>query len=137
MATPKLVTDGSTEFEEAEMNRALMSDGTKIQVKTWHGRLHYDGADVVVDSGVDSAGVTSGAVVFNGANTAFDITLSGFTNPPVCVFGKGSASAYEPFIISRTNVLLRIGFANIDTGAQIVTGTEDTDMDFDIIIIGF
>lgn len=137
MASPKLVTDGVSEWEEAVANRALMSDGTKIEVKVWHGRLYYSGADTIVHASVDFAGVTSAAVVFNAGDTTFDITLSGFTNPPAIILTKSTPSAYEPHLFTTpTNVLARVGFSNIDTGAAIATGTEDADMDFNILIIG-
>lgn len=137
MASPKLITDASSAFEESVVNRALMSDGTKVEVKVWHARIRYNGSDTVVESSVDSAGFTSAAVVFNSGDTTFDITISGFTNIPVASLTRVGISSYEPVLTSATNVLLKAAFTDTSDGSQIVTGTEDTDMHFDIILIGF
>jgi len=136
MATPKIVTDGVDEFEEAVVNKYVSSDGTALQVKIWHGNIHYTGSATQLKTGVSAAGLTNGGIAFDGGDTAVDITLSGFTNPPVVVANAFGATSYYPKAIVVTNVLATIAFYDIDTGAAIVTGIEDTDMDFNIMIIG-
>lgn len=132
MATPEFVTDGVTEFEAAAMNRAVMSDGTKTAVKSWHGSV----ASGVFNGGVDFSGITGGAVVFNAGTTETDITISGFTNPPVVVATPIGSTAYYVKVMVTTNVLISIGYFDIDTGAKITTGVADGDMAFNIWIVG-
>ena len=136
MATPVTTVDGTTVYNAANMNKYLTSDGTKTTVKVWHARVRYNGVSLVVESTVDSAGITSGALAFNAGTTAIEITLSGFTNPPVAVLTPTTATAYTVKPTGMSNVLATIQFFDIDTGAQIVTGALDTDMDFQIMIIG-
>lgn len=140
MATPKGVTDGSaaSAYEESVINRFLLSDGAAIQVKVWHARIRYNGSAQVVEPAYDSAGFTTGALAFDAGNTEFDITLSGFTNPPIAILTPvGGATVYYPKVIATTNVLLSVAFFDVDTGAKIGTGSLDSDMDFNCILIGF
>ena len=136
MATPAYTINGTSDVSAATLNRAVISDGTKTDVKSWHARIRYNGSSNVVESSIDSAGFTTGAVAFDATDTEFDITLSGFTNPPVILLTSFGATAYEVKVIGVTNVLANIGFFDIDTGAKIATGTEDTDMDLMIWAIG-
>lgn len=136
MATPVTTVDGTTVFNAANMNKYLTSDGTKTTIKVWHGRIRYNGASLVVESTVDFAGVTSGALAFNGGSTSIDITLSGFTNPPVVQCTPTNLTSYPTRPTTVTNVLCTLQFLDVGTGAQIVTGVLDTDMDFQITIIG-
>ena len=136
MATPLLVTDGTTEFNQAQLNRALMSDGTALSVKTHHARVRHTGAVTEVVSSTDSAGLVTANIVFDAGDTEFDITISGFTNPPSVQLTPHGTSAYTVKMVANSNVLINVGFYNIDTGVKIATGVGDTDMDFHIFIIG-
>lgn len=136
MATPAFVTDGSTEFNGANMNKAIISDGTKTQVKMWHARVRYNGAQLVVESSVDSGGLVTADLTFNGGNTQVEMTLAGWTNPPVVVVTPFGDTAYTTKITSISNVQAIARFYDIDTGAQIVTGVLDSNMDFNVIIMG-
>lgn len=135
MATPVIVTDGDTVFNAANMNKFLSSDGTATSVKLWHARARYNGSSTVIESSVDSAGFSG--IAFNSGDTTFDLTLSGFTNPPVAVMTAQGSTSYYPKVESVTNTLLKVSFHNISTGAKIVTGVADTDMDFHIMAVGF
>lgn len=136
MATPVTTVDGTTVFSAANMNKYITADGTKTTIKVWHGRVRYNGVSLVVESTVDFGGLTSGALAFNGGSTQVEATLAGFTNPPVVLLTPTNATSYTVKPTTVSNVLAAIQFFDIDTGAQIVTGVLDTDMDFQILIIG-
>ncbi len=139
MSTPKFVTAGTTAYTEANMNKAIQSDGSKIQVKAYHAHIRYNGAswEVVTATTDDNAGVVTGDLAFDDASDTLRITLAGFTNPPI---GLPSAhnidTAYNPRAGANSNVRLDVKFYAISGGALITTNS-DTNMDFNIIIIGF
>jgi len=135
MASPITTVDGTTFFRAADMNKYLTADGTKLESKTWWARIFYNGVLTGVDGTTDSSGIT--AVAFNGGNTEVDVTLSGFTNTPVVLVNPTNVdTAYVVKPKTITNVLASIAFYDIATGAKIVTGVEDTDMSFNICVIG-
>ena len=139
MATPKFVEAGTTAYKEANMNRALMSDGSKIQVKVYHAHIRYTGAvwEVVTATTDDNAGIVSGDLVFDDASDTLRITLAGFTNPPICIPSAHNIdTAYNPKAGANSNVRMDVKFYAISGGALITTNS-DTNMDFNLIIIGF
>jgi len=137
MATPLFVTDGVTEFEQSAMNRALLSDGTKTGVKVWHGNVLFNGAISTVNPGVDFAGLSPGGVTFGVGATTMELTLAGFTAPPVVLVSPtGGDSVYNVKVDSVTTTLAVVAFYDIDLGVRIITGAQDTNMSFNCIIIG-
>jgi len=137
MATPKYVTAGVSGWAEAIANRAIMSDGTKIQVKAYHAHIRFDGADFIVDSVDDSAGIVTGDLTFDDATDTLRITLAGFTNLPIGMVSAHNVDvAYSPKAGANSATRMDVKFYDIDTGALILTNS-DTSMDFNIIIIGF
>lgn len=137
MATPKYVTAGVSAWSEAVANRALMSDGAKVQVKVYHAHIRYNGADFIVDSTDDSAGIVTGDLTFDITADELRITLAGFTNLPIAMVSPHNVNtAYEVKAGANSATRMDVRFYNIDTGAHILTN-EDTNMDFNIIIIGF
>lgn len=135
MATPVMVTDGVDDFEAAVANKAIQSDGTKTTVKMYHARINWDGANPQVVGAVDSSGVVTGDLTFDGGPTEFTITIAGFTNPPVVTMSPSTTGAYNVKLSLQSNVLLRVAFFDA-AGAQIATGVGDNNMDFNIMIIG-
>jgi len=135
MATPITTVNGTTPFRAEDMNKYMTADGTKLESKMWWARVFYNGASTVVDGGTDSSGIT--AVAFQAGPTEIDVTLAGFVNVPVVLLQPtivSSAYYVKPVVVS--NVLVSVAFYDISTGAKIVTGTEDTDMSFNICVIG-
>ena len=137
MATPATIVDGTTVFNAANANKFISSDGTAIQVKMWHARIRFDGVNTVVEPTFDSAGFTTAGLTFQSGPTEVDATLSGFTNPPIITVTPQGSTAYTVKLIAVTNVLATFGFFDINTGAKIATGTEDSNMDFHVQAIGF
>lgn len=137
MATPKFVIAGTTGYSEANMNKALMSDGTKIQVKAYHAHIRFDGANFIVDSADDSAGIVSGDLTFDITADELRITLAGFTNLPIAMVSPHNGNAfYNVKAGANSATRMDVRFYAIADGAHILSN-EDTNMDFNIIIIGF
>jgi hypothetical protein len=139
MATPKFVVAGTTAFKEVNMNRALISDGTKVQVKVYHAHIRYNGAswEVVAATTDDNAGIVTGDLAFDDASDTLRITLSGFVNPPIGVGTPHNVdAAYNIKMGANSNVRMDVKFYAISGGALITTNS-DTNMDFNIIIIGY
>lgn len=135
MATPKFVTDASTAYTEANMNRGLMSDGTKIQVKVYHAHILYNGASWEVVAADDSSGIVTGDLAWSTDHLV--ITVSGFTNPPIPVVSGVSTTttpAEMPQADIASNTAIHVFFFD-DAHANV--STEGTTMDFTIILIGF
>jgi hypothetical protein len=129
------MTDGTTSLNEANMNKALMSDGTKIQVKVYHAHIRYNGASWEVVAADDSAGIVTGDLAWS--TNHLNITLSGFTNPPIAVVSPnstGTTAALIPAVDVTSNVQMQVYFFDY---AGTVDTTQATDMDFTIILMGF
>lgn len=137
MATPIVIVDSTTEVNAAAANLFMLADGTTLNVKQWWGRVRYNGSALVVEPTISHASdLDTGSLSFDSGNTEVDITLSGFTNPPSIQLTAHGATAYYPKVLALTNVLLTVGFFDIDTGAKIATGSLDTDMDFHVQMTG-
>jgi hypothetical protein len=135
MATPKIVVDGSSAWEEAVANKFIASGGGKLQVKALHARVQYSGSAWQVVSSTDSAEIASGDLAWNGTNKELEITLSGYDNPPVVLATPAAIDAaytVKAHASSATKAVVR--FYNIDTGAKIAT--EDANMDCNVLVIG-
>lgn len=137
MATPKIVTSGVTEFSEAQMNKFIGGDGTKIQVKMWYASIIYSAGSPVVDSAQDSCGLVTGSLSY--VNPTLRITLSGFTNAPhVQLTRHALTTNYNVAKLLVSNTRVDVGFyAAANPSTQISAGAYDTNMRFDILIIGF
>jgi hypothetical protein len=135
MSTPKVITDGTTELNEAALNKFICAgEANKSQVKCWYGRVRFTGSTWEVVSTSDSAGLTTGALAW--ASSQLQITLSGWTNPPLIVATPvaDDDANYTVKAYASSNVLAVVRFYNIDTGALITT--QAATMDFNVLILG-
>ena len=137
MSTPITIIDGTTPFDAASVNKFISSDGLAVSVKMFHARIFFDAVNLVVSSAIDSAGILTADTAFVGGTTTVNITLAGYTNPPVVLCTPFGDASYTTKPTAVTNVLASINFFNIDTGAKIVTGVLDVNMDFMVTTIGF
>ena len=82
-ATPKTITDASSDLDEANLN--LFVRGGKLQVKVNYLALKFEAAgNAVTVHGVDSDGeIVDGDLTWNAGSTCIDVTLSGFSAIPV------------------------------------------------------
>ncbi len=129
-----LVTDGD-DATAALVNQFMAAPASKTAVFHWYGRVHYDGASWVVDSATDFAGLTSGALSWNGTNNELEITLTDFSAAPLVQASEPAVdTAYKVQGHASTSVLAALRFYNRTTGALITT--ESTDMDAMVSITG-
>lgn len=134
MATPAVVQDGLTDFEAAVLNKFLSS---KLQTKCYHGRILYNGTDFEVSTLADSHGVVDGDLSYNVGTDSVEITLAGFTNPPVIIPVKTlGATRYNVAGHAVSNTLAIVEFYAPIDGTKI-TGGADTNMDFQFFLLGF
>ena len=82
-ATPKTITDASSDLDEANLN--LFVRGGKLQVKVNYLALKFEAdGNAVTVHGVDSDGeIVDGDLTWNAGSTCIDVTLSGFSAIPV------------------------------------------------------
>lgn len=84
MATPKNVTDGSSDLDEAVLNNYV--NGLISQVKVNYFMLFHDesaGTQAVGGSFDDNGEITDSDLSYNSTSDQFEITLSGFSNTPI------------------------------------------------------
>jgi hypothetical protein len=139
MATPQIHTDGSTDMEEAVFNQYLSAGGNaKVNVKMVYAHIRFNGASLEVVSTTDSSQIVTGDLTFNGGNTSVEITLAGYVNPPLVIASPNSAvlTAHGVKGTASSNVLAEITFYD-EPSNQITTGSLDTNMNFNVLIIGF
>jgi hypothetical protein len=135
MATPAVVTDGSTAFEAAAMNKFIAAgNADKIQVKLWYGRVRYTGSAWEVSSSYDSAGLTTGALAWS--TNQLQITLANFTNVP-CILATPEAvdSNLNVKAHCSSNTLAVVRFYAVADGALV--STQATTMEVNVLIIGY
>lgn len=139
MATPKIITAGVTPLSEANLNKFIAGNGTKVQIKVLYANVIYSGGNLVVDSGSDSCGIATGDLSYDTGGDFLKITVSGFTNIPHVQLTRHSASAnYIPAYLVNTNTQLRVEFYDpTDLSVKKTPGAVDTHMNFNIFVIGF
>jgi hypothetical protein len=134
MGSP-LVADGD-DCNAAKVNQFVAAADGKLSVFMKYARIHYDGADWVVDSATDSCGIVTGDLAWNGTDDQLEITIDDFADPPVIIVTP-TASADTVYNVkaqctdATTAVII---FYDIDTGAQ--ETTEGTDMDVQVLLLG-
>jgi hypothetical protein len=135
VATPKVVTDGTTEFEEAAINKFIAAgEANKVQVKVWYGRVRYTGSAWEVSSSFDSAGLTTGALAWS--TNQLQMTLSGFSNVPIILATPEAVDTnlnVKAHCSSSTLAVVR--FYAVADGALV--STQATTMEFNVLLIGF
>ena len=125
-------------------NRVIVSGSTAapgVGTHLWHARVRYNGAAWEVETGTSSAGIELGKLLWNGVTDELDIALvvsEDFVAAP-CIFATPiiGDDIHNVKAISRPIVggfASSIKFYNETTGAPI--GTEDTDMDCNVVIVG-
>lgn len=139
MATPNVTIDGTTQFRASEMNKYTSAGGVKLNVAQKFARVRSNGATLEVSGNTDSAVIVTGDLAFNAGNDSVDITLAGYTNPPLILVVPAITTAYFPQLDSTTltNVLAQILFFDRnDLSSQTSVTVGDTNIDFNIYIIG-
>jgi len=139
MATPKGIVAGSSAFSEAVMNRFILGDGTKIQIKIWYATVVYSGGTLILQAGADVCGFVAGDFSYNAGTDILEVTLSGFTNIPFVGVERLSAGTnYIPQYKVFTNTQAQIEFYDpADLTTKVTPGAPDANMNFTIFVIGY
>lgn len=138
MATPKTVTDNSSDLDEAVLN--LFIRGGKLQVKVNYVVALFTAATNVatVDTSYDSDGeIIDADLTWNAGSTRLDITLSGFSTLPVVqaiIVGNSSTNVDRLYVdaTAATNALVK--FIGAGPGGSSVD--PDGDMTIAVLVIG-
>ena len=137
-ATPKTVTDGSSDLDEAVLN--LFVRGGKLQVKVNYCCILFtSGTNVpTVYASRDSDGeIVTGDLAWNGGSTWVDIVLSGFSVAPIgllTIMQNASTNVEKVFISATTTTAAHLDFlSNATPGTKV---TPDGDIYVQLLIIG-
>ena len=137
-ATPKTITDGSSDLDEANLN--LFVRGGKLQVKFNYLVVFFEAAGnaVIVYASRDSDGeIVDGDLSWNAGSTLIDITLSGFSAPPVGIATmrlNGATNVEKVHFNATAAATAELYFMSSATpGAQV---DPDGDVYVNLIIIG-
>src|SRR5262245_31305890 len=134
MATPKTVTDGVTELEEASLNKYISGDGVKVQIKMLYATFIYSAGNLIVDPNHDSCGIITGDISYDTGNDWADITVSGFTNRPhvqATTYATDGSFTVKAKSTGTTNV--RVYFYDSTDGSRATPGAIDANMNFHIM----
>ena len=137
-ATPKTFTDGSTDLDEA--NLGLLVRGGKLQVKVNYFELLFTASSnvVTVVAGTDSDGeVISADLAWNVGAVRIDVTLSGFSVPPVMTANisvNSSTNVEKLWCTADTSTNARLSF--ITNATPGVAVDPDGDVQVNVLIIG-
>jgi hypothetical protein len=136
-ATPKVVTDGSSDLDEAVLN--LFVNGLKSQVKVQYFHMDFNASTNTpsISSTFSNDGeIVTGDLSQSGSNW-IDVVMSGFSTKPVIVATLSQCSA--------TNVFNVMALATSSTAAQIWFTDDDYstavdpngDVGVNILMIGY
>lgn len=133
----KIVTDGSEDVDEAVANKFISGDGVKTQIEINYAHIRYNGSTWEVVAADDNCDIETGDLTGEfTTNNELQITLAGYTNLP-CVLVSPVDSDTSHYVKAdvSSNTLITVSFFD---GADLNTriGTEATDMDFFILVIG-
>ncbi len=133
MGSP-LFADGD-EANAARFNRTLAIGASVTGIFMWFARVKYNGSSWEVDSNHSSAGITTGALAWDGAADELEITLTDFSTRPVVVVTPVAANTnlnVKGYAESTTKAIIR--FYAVADGSHVTT--EATTMDVNVVIIG-
>lgn len=129
-----LFTDGD-EANAARFNRTVAVGASVSGIFIWFARVKYNGSSWVVDSNHSSAGITTGALAWDGGSDELEITLTDFSSRPVVTATPVAANTnlnVKAYAESTTKAIIR--FYAIADGSHVTS--EATTMDVNIMIIG-
>lgn len=140
----KIFTNTSTTLAEANLNKLCAGDGTVGSHSTGYGvwglRIRYTGAawEAFADTGAENQ---IALATYTWHTTHLDIGLASTSNPfnaatlpvAVCSQTAGTTNAYFICAVATADDNIQVNFR--DAAGTAVT-TEDTSMDFQILIFG-
>jgi hypothetical protein len=129
-----LFSDGDS-ANAAKFNQTLAVGAAVTGMYLWCARVKYNGSSWEVDANHSSAGLTTGALAWDGGDDELEITLTDFASRPVVVATPVTAdTGLECKAYAESTTKATIRFYNIDTGVLVTT--EATTMDVNVMIVG-
>jgi hypothetical protein len=129
-----LFADGA-EANAALFNKVVASGAAVAGVFVWFARVKYNGSSWEVDANHSSAGITTGALAWDGGADELEITLTSFASRPVVLATPVTADAnYNVKAYAESITKATIRFYAVSDGSLVTT--EDTSMDCNVMIIG-
>lgn len=139
MATPKVVTDGSSDLDEAVLNKFVSCP--KAEVKINYFSVTFTAADnsVAVDAGIDSCGeIVTGDCAWDAGDMRIEIVLTGFSNVPVAFASLRenlSTNVEKVWASALASSVLAIDFKSIATPGTSVD--PDGNVTVGVLVIGY
>lgn len=140
MATPKNITDGSSDLDEAVLNNYV--NGLKSQVKVNFAGITFVNSSTSAGlSSTDTAGeITGSDVSWDGTNNKVDVTLSGFSAEPAAQVSfkhNGSSNVGQLLVNTPSSSAAEIYFLSGAAGQGTGDSIEpDGDVRFFLFLIG-
>ncbi len=131
MATPIIGTDFTDRVNAALINKAISSNG-KLNIKLIYAKIRYFSGAWEVQASIDSSQILTGNLAWS--TNKLIITISGYTLSPLPIVSQAIAATPYHLQASSTS-LTTIDVQFFDLASTPIT-TEDTNMQFHIIIIG-
>lgn len=136
-ATPKTVTDASSDLDEAVLN--MFVRGGKLQVKVNYLVLKFEasGNAVTVSSSDSDGEIVDGDLSWNAGSTLIDIVLSGFSAAPVVVASiavNSSTNVEKVRVRTSSSTAAELIFQSAATPG--VSTDPDGDMYVNLLFIG-
>lgn len=128
-----LWVDRVTALAASVLNRMPYMAASKVGVKIQYGRIRYTGTAWVVESSVDSCGLTSGGLNF--ASGVLRVTLESSYNLHTVAIASsaGSVTYIANAELTESTNAVNVYFRDY-AGTQI--GTPDTNMNFNLLVFG-
>jgi hypothetical protein len=132
MSTPKFVTDGVDDMDEAVVNHALYVP--KVEVKINYCEITFTAAgNTVAVNAVDSDGeIVSGDCAWDAGNTRINITLTGFTATPIVIAALKSNASTNAVLVRSNGGSSSQAQIHFDDGAG---SAVDPDGDVEVVLI--
>lgn len=137
-ATPKNITDNSSDLDEAVLNNFLNAVDSQWKLNAAALRFDQSVPEAILISGFSGTSeIASGDVSWDATNDEIDVTLSGYSNSPVAVAvimvnSSSNVGAVYANVTSSTEV--QIEFQDATAGGGSVTPNGDVDVA--LIVVG-
>lgn len=137
-ATPKVITDNSSDLDEANLN--LFLNALKLQVKINYCSLVFTASSntPTIDTGRANGGeIVDGDLSWDSGNNEIDVTLSGFSTTPLVfatIHSNGSTNADEIRAAGTSSTAAFIRFTASGGNAGV---DPDGNMQISVMFLGY
>ena len=136
-ATPKVVTDGSSDLDEGVLNLFLNALKSQVKINFFLVQIVEATNVATIETAFSNDGeVVDADVTYDGAGELL-ITLTGFSTKPLvyAIIGGGTAATNTPILTSGANSNVQAVIETRDT-SMVITDIDD-DIDILVLILGY